>query len=61
MRQGEHKGKVGAGSDVIMTTNEGNKDMTARMKRAARTNEGPGNKEISMVKDSTISPQLHCQ
>lgn len=60
MRQGEHKGKAGAGSDVMMTTN-GDKDTTARKERAEGINEGPGSKEIAMVKDSTIRPQLHCQ
>lgn len=34
------RGKVGAGGDVIMTTNGENKDTTARMERAEGTNEG---------------------
>lgn len=34
MRQGEHEGKVGAGRDVIMTTNGGNKDAIARVTKA---------------------------
>lgn len=58
MRQGEHKGKVGARSDVTRTTNGENKDTAARMKSTEGINEGPESKEISMVKDSTIPPQI---
>lgn len=34
MRHREHEAKVGAGREVIMTTNEGNKDAIVRLTRA---------------------------
>lgn len=58
-RQGEHKGKIGAVTDVIMTTYGGNKDAIARVTRTEEwRNEGPWREQISMTRDSTISPSI---
>lgn len=65
MRQGEHKGKAGVGSDVIRSTKGENKDTTARMKRAEGTNEFQEVKTYQWLRTAqfplnyTVSELLH--